>query len=143
METQFPSQPSFVPSTLGSLNNMLVFSTYAFRFRRLVSQPCFSPGGVCFSMCSQKVVNHSCFAFNRQFLTIVHVFHFPGASVRWQQPDIGETARGTHTCGNSALQIDLLCTGPRPSHPQLHFTSFRSGGLETVEKFKRPNTVAI
>ena len=118
------------------------FSTVLF-FRFLWVSALLFPGGGLFYPCVPSIfVNHQ-FAFTDKVFSVVHVFHFPGASARWQQPDFGETPRHSHTCGDGTFSISLLCTGPRPSHSQLHFDSFRSRGLETVEKLKRQTSFAI
>ena len=131
----------FIPSALGSHCTYLVFSPFWF-FRFLVGfNPAFPRGGV-FHSCVPSMLS-SISLHSQTFFTVVHVFHFPGASTRWQQPDFGETPRYSHTCGNSTFSIGFLRTGPRPPSSQLHFDSFRSSGLETAEKLKRQTSFAI
>ena len=119
------------------------FSTVLF-FRFLWVSALLFPGGGLFYPCVPSILINPSIHFRRQsFVTVLHVLDLPGASAGWQQPDFGETPRHSHTCGDGTLSISLFCTGPRPSHSQLHFDSFRSRGLETVEKLKRQTSFAI
>ena len=117
-------------------STVLVFASLGFC-------PAFPRGGLVLSMCSQHFDPPFKLFSQESFVTVVHVLYLPGASAWWQQPDFGETPRHSHTCGDGTLSVSLFCTGPRPSHSQLHFDSFRSRGLETVEKLKRQTSFAI
>ena len=106
--------------------------------------PCFSLGGGLFYPCVPSILINPSIHFRRQsFVTVLHVLDLPGASAGWQQPDFGETPRHSHTCGDGTISFSLFCTGARPSHSQLHFDSFRSRGLEAVEKLKRQTSFDI
>ena len=144
-ETIFPySHVSLLQHWVHSTTVSLFFALVLLCFAGWFFNPFFPRGGVgCFPMCSQKFVKQTILTFTDNFLTFMHVFHFPGASAWWQQPNIGTTTRSSHTCGDSAVQIDFLRFGPRSSHSQLHFASFRSIGLETFEKFQRTLVVTV
>ena len=117
-------------------STVLVFASLGFC-------PAFPRGGLFYPCVPSILINLSIYFHRQSFVTVVHVLYLPGASAWWQQPDFGETPRHSHTCGDGILSVSLFCTGPRPSHSQLHFDSFRSRGLETVEKLKRQTSFAI
>ena len=134
----------FIPAALGSHCTNLVIPSFhrSGVFAFLWVSTLLFPGGVVFHSCVPSMLS-SVSLHSQTLFTVVHVFHFPGASTRWQQPDFGETPRYSHTCGNSTFSIGFLRTGPRPPSSQLHFDSFRSSGLETAEKLKRQTSFAI
>ena len=108
--------------------------------RWLVLNPVF-PWGVwaIFPCVPNKFCQSLLFAFHRQFFAFCACLPFS-----W---GVGRMAAAwywrVHTCGDSALPSAFLWPGPRSSHSQLHFSSFSSVGLETVEKFQRTLTVTF
>ena len=134
METHFPS-------ALGS-RGIIVFLPVWF-FASCGFQPCFSPGGACFIHVFPAFWStfslHSQTKFFLLCMSSIYLGRRPDGSSLILARHHGIPTR----VGDGTFSISLLCTGPRPSHSQLHFDSFRSKGLETVEKLKRQTSFAV